>query len=343
MCVIIHRKPGIDIPFAKLESACHVNADGMGLIAIDRGKLELRKFFEPKGNKPETLAKFLEDAKDLHVYAHLRFRTKGATDKDNVHPFGVLTSKKHGVDLQFMHNGTLSDFGTKTECDSKQFAKTILRPLAERFLKSMEPNDLLHDTVFCSILDSYAGNNSVFLLTDNLGNHRIINYDNGKEFDGWWASNDYSFNRYHRSKDDGINYGYGRSTRWERDDNWVGGSPQTEKKTTVISLPSVPAGDTGRPFDDEIPFNTAKEEAGEVITSKVISPTTPQRERFTDRAELRNLSDVCQLSSEHIKDLIDEYPEEAYMLIRDLLKELYDRDMEADDHADFAEELRSVA
>jgi len=215
----------------------------------------------------------------------------------------------------------------------------------------MEPNDLLHDHVFCSILDSYAGSNSVFLLTDNLGNHRIINYDNGKEFEGWWASNEYSFNRYHRSKSEGVTYGYGRygtTTNWERDHDWdVKDSPQTEKKNTVITLAPLPesntTSDTGRPFDDEIPFNTAKEEAGEVVTKKGISPTIPQRERFTDRAEIRNLSDVCQLSSEHIKDLIDEYPEEAYMLIRDLLKELYDRDMEADDHADFAEDQRSVA
>lgn len=333
MCVIIHRKPGVTIPFDKLKSACIVNADGMGLVAIDRGKLELRKIFEKSGNDPDTLSKFLEQAKDLHVYVHLRFRTKGATDKDNVHPFGILKSKLHGVDVQFMHNGTLSDFGTDKDCDSKHFAKSFLRPLSETFLKANGPENLLHDKTYCTILEKYAGRGSVFLLADNLGNHRIVNYDNGKEFDGWWASNEYSFNRYHREKDDGPSYGgrYNWSTpNWKDDKYWERSAVQTETKK-VVPLPAQNTGGTPRPpFNDDIPFDTA-EEVKEVAKKPTVNPTLPKRERFIDVAELSHLSDVCQLSYEQIKDLVDDYPEEAAMLIRDLVKELYDRDCEYDD------------
>lgn len=346
MCVIIYRKPGTTIPFNKLKSACIVNADGMGLVAIDRGKMELRKYFDKKGNSPDTLQKFLEDAKDLHVYAHLRYRTKGATDKSNVHPFGILKSKKHGIDLQFMHNGTLSDFGTNDVCDSKHFVKTFLAPLTERLLKAIDPNELLHDPVYKEILNKYAGRSSVFLLADNLGNHQIVNYDNGKEFDGWWASNEYSFNRYHRDKDEGdryYSYGYyGRSAYRDSDWNYSRSSPQNDK--TPVSLAKVPvkalvvAGDTRHPFNDEIPFETAKAEATkEVATSAPANPTLTGRERFTDIASISSLSDLVGLSREDVADMVDEYPEHTVILILDLLKELYDRDREYDDIADARE------
>lgn len=333
MCVIIYRKPDTAIPFEKLKSACIVNADGMGLVAFDRGKLELRKYFSEDGNDPEILAKFLEDTKDLHVYAHLRYRTKGTRDKDNVHPFGILKSKKHGMDLQFMHNGTLSDFGTDSVCDSRDFVKKFLTPLAEKLAKAIPPEDLIHDDTFKTILSKYAGRSSVFLLADNFGNHQIINYDEGKEFDGWWASNEYSFNRYHR--DPLPNYSTTRRSHWERDSDWdpKRSSVQTEGKTIAVAPVPAARTDTRPPFNDEVPFNTEaandKEKVKEVAKKPITTPTIPNRERFIDVANVNHLADVCGLSYEQIKDLVDEYPEEAALLIKDLIKELWDVDVEA--------------
>jgi hypothetical protein len=338
MCVIIYRKPNVTIDFEKIESACKVNSDGMGLIAIDRGKLELRKFFTGKGNDPETVAKFLDEAKDLHVYAHLRYRTKGATDKENVHPFGVLKKAKHGIDVQFMHNGTLQDFGTEKWCDSKHFVKSLLTPLSEKLLKSMEPNELLHDDVYCTILEKYAGRGSVFLLADNEGGHRIINYDNGKEFDGWWASNEYSFNSFHRTpkKDEGSKYysssSYWNNTGkgWERD--WV--QTENKKPVTVAAIPG-PAATADK--DGEVPFDTAKAEAKAIEVKLPPNPTVTKRETFVELAGITSLSDAVGLSNTEISDLVDEYPEHAVILILDLLKELYDRDNEYEDVADTRE------
>lgn len=332
MCVIIHRKPGITIPFEKLQSACIVNKDGMGLVAFDRGKLELRKFFEDGGNNPDTLQKFLDDAKDLHVYAHLRYRTRGATDKSNVHPFGVLTKKKHGTDLQFMHNGTLSDFGTATECDSKQFAKKLLRPLTEKFLASMDAGEIIHDDTYITILEKYAGKSSVFLLVDSEGGHRIINYSEGHEFDGWWASNKYSFDRTHREP----TWTHG-TTRWKNDGEWTWDSKtqnwEPKRSSPQVSLAPVPkpAGDTKPVFNDEVPFSTEGTTKTPEVSKKIVNPTLPKRERFIDVAEITDLSCVTQLSFEHIQTLVDEHPDEAALLIRDLIKELWDRDMENDD------------
>jgi hypothetical protein len=346
MCVIIHRAPGITIPFEKLQSACIVNADGMGIVAYDRGKLELRKFFDPKGNDPEILQQHLEAAKDLHVYVHLRYRTKGSTDKANVHPFGVLKNKKHGMDIQFMHNGTLQDYGTSDTCDSKHFVKTLLTPLSEKLLKAVEPDVLIHDKTYLDILNKYAGKSSVFLLADSFGNHQIVNYDCGKEFDGWWASNEYSFNRTHREPSRTYkNYskGYYLNGKWtEYESSPQADAPQWGKYTDyeekkVISLPPLPpegtesVSDSRAPFNDEVPW---KEEVKEVAKKAPISPTLPTRERFIDIAEINDLSEVCQLSRVHIEDLVEEYPEQAVLLIMDLLKELYDKDLAMDEAAE---------
>lgn len=315
MCVIIHKLPGTEIPFDSLKSACTVNPDGMGLVAIDRGRLELRKIFEAKGNDPDTLAKFLEQGKDLDCYVHLRFRTKGSTDKDNVHPFGVLKAKRHGIDVQFMHNGTLSDFGTDKSCDSKEFASKLLRPLSEKLIKAIPPEQLLHDETFIAILDKYAGRGSVFLLADNHGNHRIINYANGKEFDGWWASNEYSFNRLHREKS--YSTYYHRKPSWDRDESWV-------QKPSVAAVPAPK--EEKPPFNDEVPF---KAEVKEVARQR--PRPLPDRTRFTEVAEIEDLADVCSLSKKNIEDLVESYPDEAVLLIMDLIKELYDRDLSDDD------------
>lgn len=324
MCVIIYRKPGITIPYDKLKSACYVNADGMGIVTIDRGKMHLRKYFWDDGNDPDVLAKALEDNISCDSYIHLRFRTKGATDSSNVHPFGVLKEKKHGMDLQFMHNGTIPDFGTDADCDSKDFVKKILSPLSERLLRGMDKEELVNDPIYTALLQKYAGKGSVFLLADNFGNHNIINMDNGKQFEGWWTSNEYSFNRYHREPD------Y-TSARYYRDMDWETGKVQAEtKKPTVVALPpSKPEGDSKPPFNDDIPFETENK-----------GPVIPKRETFIEMAGLTSLADVCQLTNLQVQDLVEEAPEMASLLILDLLKELYDRDNEYDDRADYE---RSVA
>lgn len=330
MCVIIYREPKITIPFAKLESACKVNADGMGVVVHDRGKIEVRKFFDPKGNDPDVLAKYLEQAKDNYVYVHLRYKTRGATDKDNVHPFGVLTQKKHGFDMQFMHNGTLSDFGNAKTCDSKDFAKSFLQPLAERFLKAMDKEKVIHDPVFVSILEKYAGKASVFLLNDSYGSHQIINFANGKEFDGWWASNEYSFNQHHRTNTSYSSPGWDRKQHWKDDSFW---DEKNTTKPTVVSLPT-PKQDTP-PFDDE------PDVTKEVANKSTTNPTSlPRRRQFIEEAKLSSLADVCHFSYDDVCDLIDDFPEDAAMLICDLIYELWGRDIRNAEDSDVAEEVR---
>lgn len=312
MCVIIHREPGIEIPFDKLRSACTVNSDGMGLIIHDRGQIELRRVYDPKGNDPDKLAKLLEDAKDHDIYVHLRYKTKGATDLKNVHPFTVLKQKKHGMDIQFMHNGTLPDFGNQADCDSKDFAQAILQPLFQKLIPGVGEENLLNDPTVAAILNEYAGRASVFLLADNFGNHLIINKDNGYEQKGWWASNQYSFDVSHRSY-----------TKNEYTKDWV--QTDTKKAVSLASVPAPKPMDKGRTsdvaFNDEIPFAM-----GSPVASSQKASAIPDRQTFCEVAGIESLNEMCSLSYQHVEDLVQDNPEYAVLLIVDLLAELYERD-----------------
>ena len=337
MCVIIYREPGIIIPHDKLVSACYVNADGMGIITVDRGKMELRKYFDTRGNDPDILERALEEGKNLPMYVHLRYKTKGNTDKSNVHPFGVLKGKKHGMDLQFMHNGTLTDYGTDADCDSKDFVKKLLTPLCEKLLHAVGPQDLTQDETLKEILKKYAGRSSYFMMVDNLGNHQIVSHDGGHQHEGWWSSNVYSFNTRHREPTTTV-YTKGTNYRSNYQDNWnrmygVQTDEDTKpEKKTLLPISAFTSRDTGE--SSEVPFDTAKAEAKEVATTAAVNPTTSNRERFIEVAGITSLSDVCALSTEDIDELVCDYPAKATLLILDLLKELYDRDRDYDSYAD---------
>lgn len=212
MCVIIQRNPGVILPEDKIWSASHVNPDGYGISFIDRGKIETIKEYPTGGNKPEIIMKRLADAPDLQAYVHFRFKTAGKTNTENCHPFQVLDKAKHGIDVMFMHNGTMHEFsGDKEFSDTYCFNEMILKPLLGNFQlgKKVDGSEesILQDTALYHILTKYAG--GVFTLYDNEGHYMIVNKKNGvvfKDNNGkeWWASNAYSFNKSHRS---GNSYG----------------------------------------------------------------------------------------------------------------------------------------
>lgn len=328
MCVIIHRSPGVELPFDKLKSACIVNPDGFGVVIPDRGKLEMRRVYDPKGNNAEALAKLLEDAKDLNVYAHLRYKTKGATDLDNVHPFTVVSKKKDGIDVQFMHNGTLSEFGNAQFCDSKVFAIEIVRPLYRMVAAKVGKERALYDPLFGKLLAKYAGTQSVFTLVDSLGNALIVNRKQGYEFDWGWASNKYSFDRTHREPtwstsyyDSKAYYDYKRSSVQEDKpkDSGPAGGTRTAKAEADLNdpLPWDPPATT-------LPSVITKNNVQTIVAKKTLTDPNP-RQTFLDVAELHDLQEVTSLTRDNIEELVAEYPEHACLLIQDLIAELYHR------------------
>ena len=201
MCVIILRNPGIVVPFEKLESACVVNPDGWGISVADRGRLLTTKGVGAKTD-PEEIARMLEDAKDQPLMLHLRFNTVGARNIDNCHPFTTMKRDDDGVDLAFSHNGTLYSWKEQNSeySDSYWLNEQFCKPLFKRILSYTGEENLLKDPFAISLLEDTAGSTSLFGFIDGNGVQLAINHSNGHEHEGWWSSNNYSFNQSHRKK-----------------------------------------------------------------------------------------------------------------------------------------------
>jgi hypothetical protein len=201
MCVIIDRMPKVEIPFAKLEIACDINKHGFGLAFVDRGRLEIiRSTKQP--NDPDEVQKHLEKLKNHRVFLHLRHATVGTVSEENQHPFVSMTGRKNSALMGFMHNGTLYAYEprdkTQGGSDTKQFNDQLIRPLALRCRKVVGDKKVLNDPFFQWIVGKELGyTQSVLVFFDAFGNVIRFNEDKGVKFEGWWASNNYSFSESH--------------------------------------------------------------------------------------------------------------------------------------------------
>lgn len=214
MCLIIVRNPGIEIDPDKLRSACLVNPDGFGVSVIDRGKIETIKQFTGKGNDANELIRIFNEAKDQKVIAHLRFTTKGKANLDNCHPFPLY--KEGEYEAMFMHNGTISLFGDEERSDSRHFAEDILGPMTRAFY-GVDGASVFENKTYREVIEKYRPGGSIFTLYDSEGN--VFSMGKGVEHEGWWSSNDYSFNRNHRSDSDSDYYGGYPGSNWNYNTN----------------------------------------------------------------------------------------------------------------------------
>jgi predicted glutamine amidotransferase len=307
MCVIINRQPNVTIEYEKIQSACKVNPDGFGFAFVEDKSIIIIKEFDPKGNDPEKVARLLEDYKDYAVSLHLRFSTVGEKNADNCHPYVTCMKDHDGVDVVFMHNGTLSDFKYKDSrmSDSYHFNEEVVRPLFQRIAAFDTPESALNDPLFKTILTKYAGASSVFNILDSEGNILVINEDKGVKKDGWWASNDYSFNRYHREP-----------AKTESKGGWYYNGSYYSRELTYPE-----------PDDEPITKDTTVKHLPTNVVKQVPDVVPPKlRETFVEVAKISSLDEVCKLNDEDIEELIEVYPDYAKLLIQDLILALYQKE-----------------
>lgn len=202
MCLIIQRKPEFVIPYDKFEASIINNPDGYGLAYVGDNGLEVIR--DPKEPDPEQLYRLInEELIDKELMLHLRYTTAGATNLRNAHPFPILEKKTDGIDLRMCHNGTLGRYKVSAkgdESDTRNFVRTFVRPLFKRLAKGMEPEEMLTDPFVKELLEDKLTAASVLTFFDSEGNSLLCNEEGngGKQEDGWYYSNTYSFNPEHR-------------------------------------------------------------------------------------------------------------------------------------------------
>lgn len=305
MCLIIQREPNFEIPFEKFESAIHTNPDGYGISYADNGRLHVMR--SPKKPDPEALYKMInEELLEVPMLIHFRFTTAGATNLRNAHPFPVLEYDKDGLDLRMAHNGTIGKFKTNSkiwESDTRSFVRQFVRPLMKRMIKAIGPEALLNDEFTQMLLKEQIPSSSVLSFIDSNGNTMNINElgNGGGSEEGWYFSNKYSFNRTHREPTTSVGQGFGGyygdyGGRYGHTGYWSGYDDGTNSKKK--SLPPV----------------TDDKEDVKLGDTNV--------EKFTKKYDIDNIHELCMVTDEVIDELVEKVPNDAALMIKELLFEL---------------------
>jgi predicted glutamine amidotransferase len=195
MCVIVQKPKKVLFPEKDIESAYIVNPHGFGYMYYDKSLKKIQTFRSVDISKDEV-QKIFKGLKNEEVCFHFRWCTEGDKTKKQAHPFKVLSKNKHGVDMYFMHNGTIKAILKKDllegESDTQAFNRLILHPILR------EKPDLIKNKSFHKMLREYIGYTSRLCFMYGDGEIVKINEHLGNEKEDCWVSNLYSFNRNHR-------------------------------------------------------------------------------------------------------------------------------------------------
>jgi len=177
------------------------------------------------------------------------------------------------------------------------FTREYVRPLFKRLVLGRTLEEVLSDEFTDTLVDSHLTAASVATFIDGSGNTLLVNAKGNGGFvdeDGTYYSNKYSFDVDHRKPPVyGGNYWQGQQQ--QRGTNLVGKTQGTTGVTTSGTK-----------------------------TSTTEDFTDCNVEKFSDKYDLGMKDDLYLLSDEAIELLIDEEPEDAALLVKELLFKLYE-------------------
>lgn len=181
MCVIIHQPTSAHLDKDLYNKLWKINSDGGGFAYISNtGEIQVKKSMDRDWlwRKFET-ERSKNPRRDFML--HLRIRTHGTTDINNVHPFFV---DEHTV---MAHNGTIAKVPDYQDgrSDTKVFVDEVLPDLPEDWLDRQYIVDMVEEWIGWSRL--------MFLTTNPLLKRSvyILNKSKGTKHNGMWFSNSY--------------------------------------------------------------------------------------------------------------------------------------------------------
>lgn len=174
MCMIIFRPSGHELSLETVEKCAKENPDGWGIMLAQNGNVEVYQGM----HRANLLALYEGLPHDAPMAIHTRWRTHGAKDVQNLHPFPVLTREEDGRDLYVMHNGVFHIEETCPEMsDTWHWVNGICRPLLKRC------PDALEDDVLFTLLEKSA-DGSRLLFLDGDGKFTYMNEDSWHNHEG---------------------------------------------------------------------------------------------------------------------------------------------------------------
>jgi hypothetical protein len=315
MCLIIDKPPKgtMDLE-TEFRPAVLNNPDGYGYSYVqgDGTLVTHRECGVLDEEDVEELHRFLfEELEDDRVLIHLRYTTAGKTNLRNAHPFPILEYEADGYDVRMAHNGTIHKFkpgynaDNDWESDTRAFVREYVRPLFKRMAVGHTPEDIFSDPFIVALLEDIIPATSVLSFISGCGATVQINaLGNGGEYreDGVWVSNKYSFNPTHRKPSTTVypQRNVGAHQSGTKNTGYTAGI-----KTNVSQLPVVQG--THQRFID-----------GKWVKIPSFSKDT-EVQMFSKKHGMVNPNEIFLLSDESIDKLVRSEPDDAVLLIKEVL------------------------
>lgn len=327
MCIILVVKPDAKIPAAQLELACQIDKHGFGLTYLKDGNLKY--LWNTNINDPKVIADHLQKLRKETVYLHLRHATVGEVNLSNAHPFKVLNKKKHGLDLAMMHNGTLYDYKPDAknliDSDTLVFNREFITPVALRFLPYTK-GKIIEDKYFQQIVKKELGFTSVLLMVDSFGVAMIWNKDKGKQYDGYWASNDHLEDKTHYrlptrtgSYYEGFDWETGDELPWESVPTQLGKSMETTWERDLKAQDA--KAETHSQLRIAYECQKVAEMVKEEINVTVINNLRILKQSFSELSGISSLDKMNTLTEEDLIEMAQKYPGATARLVVELMAE----------------------
>lgn len=185
MCIIFYNEEGVRYSEDELRSAWMTNSDGVGVMWLDEGKVNV---FCGMLTLPETL-ELMKEFDGVPHALHLRFATHGPKVAELCHPF---RASPEGADKEvwLMHNGVISDLNVPFDkSDTQVFAEQLQEMCSEA-----GTTDILFEEETIEMLEKQIGSYNKVVLLRGDGEVAILHagafYIDQET--GIWYSNRYS-------------------------------------------------------------------------------------------------------------------------------------------------------
>lgn len=203
MCLIVHKfDDKAEFTSQQFESMVNTNKDGLGIMYREEGRIKVEKCL---GTAKEMKNLWEKHNKRNHYVMHARFKTHGAIDLDNCHPYEVLNMDKGDpIDLYMVHNGVINgikDVNPKMS-DTWNFVEGIIKPMAKADIKLLWNNEYIQYAI-----DRMIGSSKlVFMRSDDDCEYftLTVNEKAGDRVNGCWLSNLHSTGNYRTTSYDPV-------------------------------------------------------------------------------------------------------------------------------------------
>ena len=322
MCVIIQLPANKVLPKKTLEDAYDTNPHGWGMMYPDKSKKSGIIYYKKVADFNKFWQAWQDVPTDVERAIHFRIKTHGDINDANCHPFFPADY------IGLMHNGTIDvDLTDSFMSDTHNFAKYKVTPL----IKTLDEIgvDFMTDKGFKELMENWSGFSKLLFMSPDGKTLRTNDFQ-WVVHDGCYFSNSHSLYKT-SNKRSFTGYRSNRHYDYEYDyDNWNKKEYEAlEKESNVLSLPAKKdvldiKSDlySGFKTDQEGQDYVKSKENEDDKYDEVIDGQCDVIEEEEDQEVTYTANELLMLAPNDLADWVQDNPEQATLMLEDLLLQL---------------------